>query len=162
MACMQKSRYRKERAKKKEMDKQAKDAAAALAAGMSYGRWKAMQDFPVVIEKETGKILVLDKAVVAEKKAEEIPESWRICKRCGKPFNPNKYGKRQMYCEYECQRAAQRERDREKMREHYRKYMAKRREAEQAAKEAEAQKPVEDIVKEWEDNRKKVANENRT
>ena len=48
------------------------------------------------------------------------------------------------------------------MREHYRKYMAKRREAEQAAKEAEAQKPVEDIVKEWEENRKKVANENRT
>ena len=56
--------------KKKELDKLAKDAAAALAAGMSYGRWKAMQDFPVVIEKETGKILVLDKAVVAEKKAE--------------------------------------------------------------------------------------------
>ena len=44
MACMQKSLYRKEKAKKKEMDNLAKDAAAAKAAGMSYGQWKAMQE----------------------------------------------------------------------------------------------------------------------
>ena len=37
-------------AKKKEPDKLAQDAAAALAAGMSYGKWKAMQN-PVKIEK---------------------------------------------------------------------------------------------------------------
>ena len=136
--------------KKKEMDKLAKDAAAALAAGMSYGRWKAMQDYPVVIEKQTGKILVSEKPVEIEKKAEEIPENWRTCKRCGKPFNPNKYGKRQLYCEYECQRAAQRERDRDKMREYYREYMAKRRKAEQEAKEAQAAKEAERLAREAE------------
>ena len=113
--------------KKKEMDNLAKDAAVALAAGMSYGKWKAMQDFPVVIEKETGRILVLDKPAVIEKKAEEIPESWRTCKRCGKPFKPNKFGRTQVYCEYECQRAAQMERNRAKMREYYRECMEKRR-----------------------------------
>lgn len=38
--------------KKKEMDNLAKDAAAALAAGMSYGKWKAMQEQPEVREKK--------------------------------------------------------------------------------------------------------------
>lgn len=50
-------------AKKKEMDNLAKDAAAALAAGMSYGKWKAMQD-PVKIE---------------EPNPDEIPEGYKIC-----------------------------------------------------------------------------------
>ena len=89
-------------ARKKEMDNLAKDAAAALAAGMSYGKWKAMQDKPVVIEKK-----------------EEIPEGWRVCKRCGKPFKVKNFGKRQIYCELACQKAAQRDRDREKNREYY-------------------------------------------
>ena len=102
--------------KKKEMDNLAKDAAAALAAGMSYGRWKAMQDKPVVIEKK-----------------EETPEGWKTCLRCGKPFKASKYGKGQKYCEYECQRAAQSERNREKMREYYRETMARRREQERNA-----------------------------
>ena len=96
--------------KTKEMDNLAKDAAAALAAGMSYGKWKAMQENPVPVKKK-----------------EELQEGWRACKRCGKHFQVKKYSKRQMYCEYDCQKAAQRERDKEKIREHYREYMAKRR-----------------------------------
>ncbi len=99
MACMNKSLYRKSMGKKKkEMDNLAKDAAAALAAGMSYGKWKAMQDNPVVIGKK-----------------EELPELWKVCKRCGKKFKPSKYGRgRQIYCEIECQKAAQYERNQEK------------------------------------------------
>ena len=102
---------------KKEMDQLTKDCIAARKAGMTYGRWKAMQDKPVVIEKK-----------------EETPEGWKTCLRCGKPFKASKYGKGQKYCEYECQRAAQSERKREKMREYYRERMAERREAERAAK----------------------------
>ena len=75
-------------ARKKEMDNLAKDAAAALAAGMSYGKWKAMQGYSEL------------------KKKDEIPEGWRACKHCGKPFKPiNK----QIYCEFACQKAAQKE-----------------------------------------------------
>jgi hypothetical protein len=103
-------------AKKKVMDKLAQDAAAALAAGMSYGKWKAMQG-TVVIEK-----------------IEKIPEGWRACKRCGKPFMVKNFGKRQMYCELACQKAAQRERDKDKIRAHYREYMAKRRAEERKVK----------------------------
>lgn len=89
-------------ARKREMDNLAKDAAAALAAGMSYGRWKAMQNSTGVIEKR-----------------EELPEGWKICLRCGKPFQTNKYNRRKRYCELECQKTAQRERDKEKAREYY-------------------------------------------
>ena len=80
-------------AKKKEMDNLAKDAAAAKAAGMSYGKWKAMQYNPVVIKKK-----------------EEIPEGWKVCPHCKKPFKPN-HGNKQIYCEVTCQREAQKERD---------------------------------------------------
>jgi hypothetical protein len=96
-------------ARKKEPDKLAQDAAAALAAGMSYGKWKAMQE-PVKIEK----------------KAEEIPEGWLICKQCGKPFKPKTYRK-QKYCEMSCQQAAQKERDRGKYNGYYREYQARKR-----------------------------------
>lgn len=95
--------------KKKEPDKLAQDAAAALAAGMTYGKWKAMQDQPVVIEK----------------KETEIPDGWITCKRCGKPFKP--YSKKQLYCEAGCQKEAQSERDRGKYKEYYRSYMEKKR-----------------------------------
>ena len=84
-------------AKKKEMDNLAKDAAAALAAGMSYGKWKAMQDNPVVIEKK-----------------EVLREGWKVCPVCGKKFKLNKYGSRQIYCEIGCQKKAQYERTKEK------------------------------------------------
>lgn len=106
--------------KHKEPDKLALDMIECKKAGFGchYGAWKAMQDRPVVVETKPG----------------EIPEGWKVCKRCGKPFKPNKYGKRQEYCEFECQKAAQRERDKDKIREHYRVYMAKRRAEERKLK----------------------------
>jgi hypothetical protein len=96
-------------AKKIEMDNLAKDAAKALAADMSYGRWKALHPYTKDIEEEPA-----------------VPEGLPICKRCGKPFKPRTYRK-QMYCEYECQQAAAKERDNEKRKEWYRTYMAKKR-----------------------------------
>ena len=80
--------------KKKEMDKLAQDAAAALAAGMSYGKWKAMQDKPVVIEK----------------KKDELEPVKKICKYCGKPFIPRSY-RSQLYCDIYCQQEAKKERE---------------------------------------------------
>ena len=90
--------------KKKEMDNLAKDAAAALAAGMSYGRWKAMQENPVAVKKK-----------------DETPENWKVCPHCGKSFKPRK-GCRQIYCEFYCQQAAQEIRRSEKNRERQQKY----------------------------------------
>ena len=69
-------------AKRKEPDKLAKDAAAALEAGMSYGKWKVLQA-PVKIEKQ------------------EIPEGWKLCAYCGKPFKPRAKAN-QKYCEPIC------------------------------------------------------------
>lgn len=83
--------------KKKEPDKLAQDAAAALAAGMSYGKWKAMQDKPVVIEK----------------KADELEPVKKICKYCGKPFIPRSY-RSQLYCDIYCQQEEKKERNRQK------------------------------------------------
>lgn len=113
MACMQKSLYRKERARKRDLDKLSLDMIQCEKDGFGchYGKWKALQDRPVVVEK----------------KENEIPEGWKACPQCGKHFKPNKYGKRQIYCEVECQKKAQKERDKEKIRAHYREYMAKRR-----------------------------------
>ena len=72
--------------KKKAPDKLAQDAAAALAAGMTYGKWKAMNSHPVTIEKK-------------------IPDGWRVCEWCGKPFRPStKSNKR--FCEVYCQKEA--------------------------------------------------------
>ena len=71
---------------KREPDQLAKDAAAARAAGMSYGKWKALQGE----RPETKK---------------EIPEGWRICVYCGKPFKPATWRK-QLYCEAYCQKRA--------------------------------------------------------
>lgn len=78
-------------AKKREMDNLAKDAAAALAAGMSYGKWKALQENPL-----------------PKKKKDEIPDGWKVCKRCGKPFKPK--ATNQKYCDFVCQRAETEER----------------------------------------------------
>lgn len=50
------------------MDNLAKEAKLARQAGMSYGKWKAMQN-PVKINKE-------------------IPEGWSVCQWCGQPFKP--------------------------------------------------------------------------
>lgn len=106
----------KEMAKKKEPDKLAQDAAAALAAGMSYGKWKAMQDNPVAVKKK-----------------DETPENWKICPHCGKPFKPRPKT-RQIYCELYCQQAAQSIKRSEKNRERQQKYR-ERKKAERQANE---------------------------
>lgn len=116
MACMNKSLYRKSMGKKKkEMDNLAKDAAAALAAGMSYGKWKA-------IHGDTR----CDTQAASE---EAVPEGWYICQHCGKPFKP-KSRRQQKYCDSVCQQDAKYERDREKYRTRNREYQRKKREGE--------------------------------
>lgn len=86
--------------KNKEPDNLAQDAAAARAAGMSYGKWKGLQT-PAKIEKK------------------EIPEGWKRCAYCGKPFKP-KSKQNQKYCESYCGQRARAERDRQKARSHHR------------------------------------------
>jgi hypothetical protein len=71
-------------AKKKQMDKLSQEVAKALAANMSYGKWKAMQ-----------------KSIVPPT-PKAIPEGWKECEFCGKRFQPKKT-KRQKYCSYDCQ-----------------------------------------------------------
>lgn len=116
MACMQKSKYRRDKTTYEEMYNLARDAAEAKAAGMSYGQWKAMQDKPVVIKEKT------------EVAKDTLAAGWKVCLYCGKPFRPSKWStNRQQYCEIGCQKAAQKERDREKMRVYHREYMAKKR-----------------------------------
>ena len=66
--------------KKKEMDKLSREVAQALAANMSYGKWKAMQE-PVKPEEKP------------------IPEGWRKCEYCGEIFK-HKNGKR--FCDLTC------------------------------------------------------------
>ncbi len=74
-------------AKKKEPDKLALDMMQCVKDGFGchYGKWKALQ--------VDGKI---------EKR---IPEGWKVCAYCGKPFKPTG-NPIQKYCEYGCQRAA--------------------------------------------------------
>ena len=81
------------------------EAAAALKAGMSYGKWKAMG----------GKV----------ETEEQLPDGWKICKHCKTPFKPKK-GVRQSYCNPDCQYEAQKEKDRERKREYARAYKAKK------------------------------------
>jgi hypothetical protein len=66
-------------ARKKAPDKLAQEVSKAIAAGMSYGKWKAMQP-PVTEEKG-------------------LAEGWKVCPYCGKRFKA-KNGKK--YCEDYC------------------------------------------------------------
>lgn len=63
------------------MDNLARDCMLARKAGMSYGRWKAMQE-PVKPKKEV------------------VPEGWRKCKGCGTAFKPKKANN--VFCEIGC------------------------------------------------------------
>ena len=81
---------------RKKMDKLAQDAKKALAAGMSYGKWKAMQE-PVKVEKE-------------------LPEGWKVCPQCGKPFKSSQ-GKK--YCDIYCREQAYAPKAREAQRAYY-------------------------------------------
>lgn len=77
--------------KTREPDRLAQDAAAALAAGMTYGKWKAMQE-PV------------------KKVPVQIPEGWKACAYCGKPFK-TKQGKK--FCEIGCRNDAYAEKNKQ-------------------------------------------------
>ena len=65
-------------------DKLMQEARQALAAGMSYGKWKAMQPR-------------------ADLSKPAIPADWKPCAYCGKYYKP-KNGKR--FCDVPCRVAA--------------------------------------------------------
>ena len=70
-------------------DKLAEDVSKAIAANMSYGKWKAMQGVP------------------AKKGTNELPEGFKKCPWCGVYFKPKV---NQKYCDIQCQKQAQRAR----------------------------------------------------
>lgn len=76
------------------MDNLARNAMLAKQAGMSYGKWKAMQ--PPVKPPERKK-----------------SQYERVCAYCGKTF-VKKSNHKQIYCEYYCRNEAQKERDRQR------------------------------------------------
>lgn len=83
------------------MDNLARDAMLANRSGVSYGRWKA------------------ENPSTAPEKVDEIPQGWKICEHCGKPFK-ERFGKR--FCDIECRTQASREKDLAIKREYYRKW----------------------------------------
>lgn len=76
-------------AKKNAIDKLAQDTSKAIAAGMSYGKWKAMH--PQAAARPA------------------IPDGCMLCEYCGKPFKA-KHNKR--FCNDLCREASYRERER--------------------------------------------------
>lgn len=88
-------------AKKREPDNLAMDAAAALAAGMSYGKYMALRYKPV--QKPAPK--------------KEEPEGDRVCKICGTPFFAIRWN--QLCCCKECSYENTRRRANEKARQKY-------------------------------------------
>lgn len=96
-----------ERKKDAELDKLSLEMIECEKAGygVHYGKWKAAQ-----------------KVVVPEQKG--IPDGWRVCARCGKPFKP-KTKRIQYYCEANCQVEAQREKDRQRHAKYIREYREK-------------------------------------
>ena len=82
------------------MDKLSREVAKALAAGMSYGKWKAMQ--PIV--KPEAKPVEVDKGILDN------------CNWCGKPFNSTHGAK---YCCDECRYEGNRHKANERERRRY-------------------------------------------
>lgn len=82
---------------RKKIDKLAQDASKAIAANMSYGKWKAMQQ-PVAATTKS------------------IPEGWKVCPQCGKQFRSSQ-GKK--FCDDVCRRQAYREKELELNRQYY-------------------------------------------
>ena len=75
---------------RKKVDKLAQDVHKAIEANMSYGRWMAMQP--------------------QKNPKDGIPEGWKVCPYCKKPFKPVQ-GKK--YCEAWCREQAYKPRARE-------------------------------------------------
>lgn len=88
------------------LDKLSQDAAAALAAGMTYGKWKGLQH-----ERSKNKDLQSRKKEITEN---DTQEGWCICKHCGKPFLP-KDKRKKKYCDDPCRVAEYQKRNREKL-----------------------------------------------
>lgn len=85
------------------MDRLARNAMLAKQAGMSYGKWKAMQQ-PVKVEDKP------------------LPEGWRKCEYCGEPFK-GKQGKK--FCDIDCRRKAYHDKEIAIQREYQRKRRAR-------------------------------------
>lgn len=75
-------------ADQKQPDRLAVESSMAVAAGMSYGKWKDMQD-------------------PAKKVPLPIPDGWRACEYCGKPF---KRVQAKRFCDVFCQRKSYKKR----------------------------------------------------
>ena len=88
------------------VDRLARNALLAKQAGMSYGRWKAMQHI-----------------VPVEKKAES-QEGWKACEACKEPFKP--FSVNQRFCCSDCQKAAYAEKQKELQRVYQRNYRERR------------------------------------
>lgn len=71
--------------KGKPMDNLARNAMLAKQAGLSYGKWKALQPIVPIVKKK------------------EIPKGWKTCEHCGKIF---KTKKAQRFCEVYCRQQA--------------------------------------------------------
>lgn len=96
-------------ARKKKLDKLSLDMIQCEKDGFGchYGRWKATQE-PVKIVKT-------------------IPEGWKKCEYCGKPFKPPAKN-HQRFCEVACQKKASDARRRAKKLEYMREYRARKKE----------------------------------
>lgn len=95
---------------KKELDNLSKDMIQCEKDGYGvwYGRWKATQP------------------IAKPNSVEVLPDGWKLCAHCGKPFKPNvPY---QKYCEALCGREAQTKRYQSK----WAAYMKERRAKEKA------------------------------
>lgn len=88
------------------MDRLARNAMLAKQANMSYGKWKALQPIVPIVREET------------------IPEGYKKCELCGKPFKP--YKGLQKYCDGSCRVQAYYEKQLEQQRNYRRKKKAER------------------------------------
>ena len=68
------------------MDNLARCAMLAKRDGISYGQWMAIHGQKVIVKKE-----------------EAIPEGWKLCEWCKKPFRANA---QQRFCEPHCRNQA--------------------------------------------------------
>lgn len=89
------------------MDELSKDAMLARQAGLTYGKWRALQ-----WEEECEK-----NPKAKDGKKEQIPEGWAKCVQCGKLF---KKQTTKRYCDIYCRRTANYAQESAKAAERYR------------------------------------------
>lgn len=86
------------------MDNLARDSSMAIAAGMSYGKWKALHPHTSGIIPERPK-----------EKEKKNTKPVRLCRWCGKEIPASAHGGRK-YCDADCQYAGQLRRSNERYR----------------------------------------------